>query len=101
MPIDISLERLLTITAAARAVKPAGVNSATCWRWIQRGVRGVKLETVLIGGRRYTSEEALGRFFARTTAAADGLPAAVQDTPTAARRRHLDAVNAELAARGV
>jgi hypothetical protein len=29
-----------------------------------RGVRGVVLESVLIGGARYTSEEALERFFA-------------------------------------
>ena len=30
-----------------------GVNVATVWRWILRGVRGKKLRSVLIGGRRY------------------------------------------------
>ena len=32
----------------------------------------MKLETLLAGGTRYTSAEALGRYFARATAAADG-----------------------------
>ena len=40
-----------------------------------KGVRGVRLETFLRGGIRYTSDEAIERFFAATTAAADG------DTP--------------------
>jgi hypothetical protein len=34
-----------------------------------KGVRGVRLETVMMGGRRYTSAEAVERFFARLTAA--------------------------------
>ena len=41
-------------------------------RWRMRGARDIKLETVLIGGRRYSSEEALLRFFDKTTAAEDG-----------------------------
>ena len=38
---------------------------ATLWRWAARGVDGVKLETYKIGGRRYTTAEALDRFVAR------------------------------------
>ena len=45
---------------------------ATVWRWVQRGCRGVKLETALVGGRRITSREAIHRFVEATTAAADG-----------------------------
>lgn len=48
------------------------VHISTVFRWRQRGARGVKLETVLIGGNRYTSVEALHRFFAKSTAAAEG-----------------------------
>ena len=44
------------------------------WRWRLRGIRGVKLETIKIGGRRFTSAEALARFIEQSTAAADGLP---------------------------
>jgi hypothetical protein len=38
---------------------------ATMWRWALKGVDGVKLETFKIGGRRYTTAEALDRFVAR------------------------------------
>lgn len=48
------------------------VHPTTIHRWRLRGARGVKLETLLAGGTRYTSVEALKRFFAGTTAAADG-----------------------------
>jgi hypothetical protein len=42
---------------------------ATAWRWALKGIRGVKLETVMMGGRRYTSREAVDRFFAGLTEA--------------------------------
>lgn len=35
---------------------------STIFRWAQRGVRGVKLETVTIGGAKCTSREAVRRF---------------------------------------
>ena len=40
------------------------------WRWVTHGVRGVKLESLNVGGRRYVTEEAFIRFVERTTAAA-------------------------------
>jgi hypothetical protein len=49
------------------------VSKATVYRWTYHGVRGgIKLETCFFGGQRYTSKEALDRFFAAITAAADG-----------------------------
>ena len=48
------------------------VNRSTVHRWRLRGARGNKLDTVLIGSRRYTYLEALLRFFDDTTAAEDG-----------------------------
>ena len=44
-------------------------NRSTIFRWYTRGSKGGKLETIRAGGRRYTSEEALLRFFNRTTPA--------------------------------
>jgi Protein of unknown function (DUF1580) len=35
---------------------------ATIWRWALRGVKGEKLETILIGGQRYVSRAALASF---------------------------------------
>ena len=48
------------------------VHPSTVHRWRLRGARSIRLETLLVGGARVTSEEALSRFFHATTAAADG-----------------------------
>ncbi len=66
-------EHLMSFSAAAKSL-PGRPNIATLWRWRTHGVRGVKLETILVGGRRYTSQEALERFSERITAAANGEP---------------------------
>jgi hypothetical protein len=76
MPIDLS-EKLLDLTAAAQ-ILPGRPNVSTLWRWSARGVRGVKLETCVVGGKRFTSHEALARFAARCSAAADGTPVPVR-----------------------
>ena len=70
MSIDIHSDSLLTISQAAKSL-PMRPNVSTVWRWVQRGARGVKLDTVLVGGRRYTSKEALQSFVERSTAAAN------------------------------
>jgi Protein of unknown function (DUF1580) len=59
--IDIATERLLSFTQAAKAL-PGRVHLSTIHRWRLGGVRGIKLESVLIGGKRLTSAEALQRF---------------------------------------
>lgn len=69
------------------------INRSTAHRWRKRGVRGVKLETCLLGGRRCTSDQALQRFFADTTTAADGVDCSIE-----LGRRNVDAdsyLNAE------
>lgn len=38
---------------------------ATVFRWTTRGIRGIKLEAKLIGGRRYVERAALAEFLAR------------------------------------
>lgn len=69
--IDHETESLITMTQAAKLL-PGRPNVATLWRWRTSGIRGVRLETLRIGGRRMTSKEALSRFHERVTAAADG-----------------------------
>lgn len=56
-------ETRLTLSQLARA---QSVNTATVWRWTIKGVRGVKLESLAVGGRRVTSVEAFERFIAAT-----------------------------------
>jgi hypothetical protein len=44
------------------AARVVGVHTATIWRWYLSGVRGRKLGTVLIGGRRYVLASELDAF---------------------------------------
>jgi hypothetical protein len=81
-------EKPLTLAEAARLL-PKRPNPATLWRWRTRGVRGVKLQTVLIGGRRYCYPSAMRQFIAAVTAAASGKPdgaAAEPETETKRQR---------------
>jgi hypothetical protein len=90
MSIEISSETLLSLTEAA-SLLPGRPHLSSLHRWRLRGVRGVKLETVLVGGRRFTSHEALERCAARATAAADGTSSPIR-TP---RQRRRDVEQAE------
>jgi hypothetical protein len=97
--IDATNETLLSLTQAAKTL-PGRPNITTVWRWRNRGVRGVKLETMLSGGRRFTSVEALRRFQDRVTAAADGEPIANGQTPRQ-RERAIDAAERRAVELGV
>ena len=51
--IDIETEQLRLLTKASADV-PGNPHVSTLIRWALRGVKGIKLETVLVGGRRFT-----------------------------------------------
>ncbi|TWT35170.1 hypothetical protein KOR34_00580 [Posidoniimonas corsicana] len=65
--IDATTETLLTIRQA-RDVFPNSPSEATLWRWLLKGVRGHVLDSVRVGGRRFTSREACQRFIEATSA---------------------------------
>ncbi|MBA4016461.1 MAG: hypothetical protein C0483_04675 [Pirellula sp.] len=68
MSIDLANERLLTFDEAAELLPPARRPShATWWRWWRHGVQNVRLETAVVGGRRYTTRAAVERFAASMT----------------------------------
>jgi Protein of unknown function (DUF1580) len=54
----------LTLSDAAKSL-PSRPHLSTIWRWATRGVRGHKLETLVIGGRRYTTPGRISAFLAR------------------------------------
>lgn len=64
--IDVSSEHLIPVREAPRHLpkRPNGkwLHVSACYRWITRGVQGVVLESIRIGGTTYTSLEALQRF---------------------------------------
>lgn len=96
MSNSIYHERRLTLSEAARHL---GLHVSTLWRWQLRGVRGVRLETILLGGIRHTSHEALERFTAACTAAAEGSQPTVRTTHQ--RERDIEAAERELAEAGI
>ena len=69
MAIDFSQEEILTFSEAAKRLprRRAGKKThvATLYRWASRGLKGIALETIHVGGTSCTSREALQRFFER------------------------------------
>jgi len=83
-------EDRLPVTAAGREI--FGVNPATSWRWALNGIRGVKLESIRVGGQRFTSRQACERFLARLNGVAAPAPSAPKPSArAAAASRKLDA----------
>jgi hypothetical protein len=87
MAANLLDETSLTLTDAAKALPPLRcgkrVHLATLHRWVQKGVRGVRLEAVRLGRTVVTSREALQRFSERLCA--EGGPASTA-SPEAERR---------------
>ena len=74
------------------------VTYSTVWRWIHQGQRGIKLETLYIGGSVYTSNEAIERFISAVSAARQNRP---DPMVQADRTKRAEASRRRLAARGV
>jgi hypothetical protein len=96
--IDLSAETPITLAEAARTLPGGAVHVSTIHRWRLKGVRGVRLATFLRGGIRCTTDEAIERFFAATTAAADGqvpptLTSKQRESAIRKAEREFDAVN--------
>jgi len=73
--LDCDFERPITFNEAGRFL-PEGTRPsyATWWRWWRKGIRGIRLRTLVCGGRRYTTASAVQEFFAKVTTAANGEP---------------------------
>lgn len=96
--IDVEHEKLVAIREVPSLIppRPSGkkIHISACYRWISRGVRGVKLEAVRLGGTTFTSIEAIQRF-------ADRLGSADKSTParTVTREKQLSRLRARLSER--
>ncbi len=100
--INIHDEELVTLSGAAkrlphgRAGKP--VHVATLHRWASPGgLQGVRLETIKVGGIRYTSAEALERFI--QLCSVDN--ARQEPQSTRQRKREIATAEAELERAGI
>jgi hypothetical protein len=57
-------EKYLGLVRAVEAATGRRVHLSTALRWAMRGSKGIVLESVILGGRRLTSAEAVKRFVA-------------------------------------
>jgi hypothetical protein len=96
MSISLS-ESLVSLIEATRLI-PGRPHISSLHRWRTRGVRNVRLETTVVGGRRYTSREAIERFIDRSTAAANHAPSS---QTTVQSRRAAEQAARELADDGI
>ena len=92
MSLDFTKEQAIPLSDVPRYVpKRRGkkVHYSTVYRWATKGARGRVLETMLSGGLRYTTIEAVGRFLTAK--------------PSAPERAHdlSDAIDAALTEAGV
>jgi hypothetical protein len=71
--IDIETEQLLPLHDVPKLLpaRPSGkkLHISAVYRWAQRGIQGIRLEVVRVGGTTYTSREALQRFVQSPNAA--------------------------------
>ncbi len=68
MPIDLNNETLGSLSEITRLLPPyqgRRLHTSTLWRWSSRGLRGIRLETIRLGGRILCSVEAVTRFSAK------------------------------------
>ena len=99
--IDPLRDKLLTIPAAAKLLPGRNgrrLAASTAWRWALIGRRGCRLETVVVGGCRYTTESCLREWIRATTAASTP---GFSTPPSDPRPEHHDAVEVALDAAGV
>ncbi len=95
---DLLSEHRLSLTELARK---EGVSVPTAWRWAQRGCKGIRIQTIQIGGRRFTTREAFARFVEATTAAANGPQPATAARTNRQRQAAIKRAEKELDSAGI
>ena len=87
--IDIGKEQLVSLRDVPKLLPARGngnrIHISAVYRWVQRGVRGTRLEVIRVGGTTYTSREALQRF-----ASPPAQPRQVPNLNSATRERQID-----------
>ncbi len=98
----LTSEQIISLSQAARLLPgekgASRKNPSTLFRWVTKGCRTldgrtVRLEALRIGGRLFTSHEALDRFIAELNASTDPVPAPRSPSE---RRRASDRAAAQL-----
>jgi hypothetical protein len=85
----ISLEDELLPLKDVPSLLPGRPHHSTIWRWVTCGVRGIRLETISIGSRRFTSRSAL-QSFCDGLSRREALPSTARQGPDAKIEDALD-----------
>lgn len=67
MAINVFEDDLVSLTELAKSL-PKPPSHGCLWRWHRIGIQGVRLETVVVAGRRYSTRDAFQQFVNATTA---------------------------------
>ena len=97
--IDLENENLVLLKDVCRMFpgrSGRGVSLSTIWRWMLTGRKGHKLESLIVGGQRYTSKEAVHRF----TAACNGKSVSRCRRSVSRRTHELQRIDHELQVEG-
>jgi hypothetical protein len=74
--IQLQVEQLVALGEVPQVLPRRGqgkrLHVSSVYRWVTRGVRGILLETLRVGGSTYTSLEALQRFAERLSPRSQG-----------------------------
>lgn len=93
--IDLTAETVIPINQAPAHYRYGRPSLSTVHRHFRHGCRGVCLETLVIGGRRCTTVEAIGRFIERTTANSPGASLPPSRPTSRQREREITAAERE------
>jgi hypothetical protein len=99
-------ERVVTFSQAAEhlpKINGKKIHVSAIWRWAREGVRGVRLEALLMGGRWLTSVQALERFGTAVAATGrdTGNPTPPRKRGRPSREKAIAAARADLARAGI
>jgi hypothetical protein len=89
----------LSLTEAVFLVTGRRPNLSTSWRWSTKGARGIRLETVIVGGKRLTTVEMVRAFIRASTDARNATYETPYVAPTSQRQKQIEKASADLRAK--
>lgn len=93
------MHNLMRMVDAIDQVTGRRPNLSTAWRWSTTGIEGIRLETVVLGGKRLCTVEMVEAFIAATTAAKNATYQTQYVAPTKSREKQIAKATADLQAR--
>ena len=94
---------LLPLVEAIERVTSRRIHLSTCLRWTQKGRRGQRLRSWVLGARRMTTEQAVRDFIAATTEVSEPRAAAPVGRPSkpGARQKQIERASLLLEKAGI